>query len=127
MPSRLIRVLHVDDSEEESILVRELLSDVKGVDFEFHWASDVATAIQTIQKTSFDVCLVDYYLGKDNGLDFTRVAKEQGILTPFILMSGERNQAINRQALKAGVRQCINKNDITPSLLMQAINDAIKD
>ena len=72
MTNRSIRVLHVDDVVEEFILVRELLSTVQGINFEFQWVSDAQTAIQVIQNVNFDVCVVDYYLGIDNSLDFVR-------------------------------------------------------
>lgn len=125
MPNRVIRVLHLDDVEEEFILIRELLSSTEGIDFEFQWASDVNMALKAIQSGSFDVCLVDYYLGRDTGLDFMRAANEHGIPTPFILMSGQKEYAIIREATKLGARQCIDKNDITETLLMRAINAAI--
>jgi two-component system, cell cycle sensor histidine kinase and response regulator CckA len=121
MPVRLIRVLHVDDLEEEFILVRELLSNVEGIKFELHWAPDARTASQAIRDMDFDVCFVDYYLGKDNGLEFTRAALADGVMTPFILMSGQKDHSIDREALKIGVRQCIDKNDISTPILLKAI------
>ncbi len=126
MASRSVRVLHVDDLEEEFILARELLSSVPGIDFEFQWVSDVRIAAQTIRSGNFDVCLVDYYLGMDNGLDFIRKSIESGIKIPFILMSGQKDHAIDREALKIGVHQCVDKNNITTSILLNAIQDATK-
>jgi DNA-binding NtrC family response regulator len=125
MPNRVIRVLHVDDLEEEFILLRELLANVEGAEFEIHWASDTRTAIRAMEEMDFDVCLVDYYLGNDNGLEFTRTAMSRGVSTPFILMSGQRDYAIDREALKMGVRQCINKNEITTSSLAKVIQKVV--
>src|SRR5690349_14602156 len=102
MSNRVIRVLHLDDVEEEFILIRELLSSTPGIDFEFHWVSDVASALTAIQSGKFDVCLVDYYLGRDTGLDFMRAAIENGVPTPLILMSGQRDLSISRQAMQLG-------------------------
>ena len=65
MVDRLVRILHVDDLEEEFILLRELLSTVQGIDFEFQWVPDIRTAMQVIHNVNFDVCLVDYHLGID--------------------------------------------------------------
>ena len=126
MANRPIRVLHVDDVEEEFILVRELLSMAPGTNFEFQWISDTGTAIQVIHDAKFDVCVVDYYLGIDNGLDFVRAAIANGVTVPFILMSGQKDRAVEREALNIGVRQCIDKNDITTSILLKAIQDAVK-
>jgi DNA-binding NtrC family response regulator len=127
MANRVIRVLHVDDIEEEFILMRELLASSEYTTFELHWAPDAATAMRVIQTTPFDVCLVDYYLGKDNGLEFIRTALTQGISTPFILMSGQGNHAINREAIRIGVRQCVDKNDMTTSILVKALTSATRN
>jgi DNA-binding NtrC family response regulator len=125
MSNRLIRVLHLDDVEEEFILIRELLSSTEGIDFEFQWVSDVASALAAIQTRKFDVCLVDYYLGRDNGLDFMRAALEQGVGTPFILMSGQKDFTVSKQAMQLGARQCLDKNEITDTLLLKAIKAAV--
>ena len=126
MANRSVRVLHVDDLEEEFILVRELLSTVQGIDFEFQWIPDPRQAIQVIRDVKFDVCVVDYYMGLDNGLEFVRAAVASGVSTPFILMSGQKDRAVELEALNIGVRQCIDKNDITTSILLKAIQDAIR-
>jgi DNA-binding NtrC family response regulator len=127
MTNRVIRVLHVDDLEEEFILARELLASVEDVDFEFQWVPDIKTATQAINTLKFDVCLVDYYLGIDRGLDFINTAIANGITIPFILMSGQKDRSIEREALKLGVRQCIDKNNITASDLLEAIQKAIRN
>lgn len=126
MANRAVRILHVDDLEEEFILARELLSTVQGIDFEFQWVPDTRTAIQTINTRTFDVCLVDYYMGIDRGLDFIQAAIANGITTPFILMSGQQDRSVEREALRIGVRQCIDKNTISTSILLKAIQDALK-
>lgn len=125
MTNRVIRILHVDDLEEEFILARELLATVDGIKFEIKWVPDIRQATQAINTATFDVCLVDYYLGIDKGLDFIRASIASGIATPFILMSGQKDRTIEREALNMGVRQCINKNDITTSILLEAIESAI--
>jgi two-component system cell cycle sensor histidine kinase/response regulator CckA len=126
MANRSVRVLHVDDLEEEFILTRELLSMVPGINFEFKWVSDIRTASQVIHSMKFDVCLVDYYLGIDRGLDFVRTAISSGITIPFILMSGQKDRSVEHEALTMGVRQCIDKDDITTSILLKAIQDALR-
>ena len=125
MVDTAVRVLHVDDSEEEFILLRELLSFVEEMQFELHWVTDVRTAMQAIDEKNFDVCLVDYHLGLDKGLDLIRTALEKDVKMPFILMSGTKDRAIEREALKIGARQCIDKNDITTSVLLKAIQEAL--
>jgi DNA-binding NtrC family response regulator len=125
MVNRLVRVLHVDDLEEEFILLRELLSDVEDLEFEFQWVADVRTAMQIIQNMKFDICLVDYHLGIDKGSDLIHMALDNDIRMPFILMTGQKDPSIEREALKIGARLCIDKNEITTSILLKAIQDTL--
>jgi DNA-binding NtrC family response regulator len=125
MVDMLVRILHVDDLEEEFILLRELLSTVEDVAFEFHWAFNIQTAMQAIRDMKFDICLVDYHLGIDKGLDFIQAALANGITLPFILMSGQKDSSIEWEATRLGARQCIDKNDITTTILMKAIQDVV--
>ena len=75
----------------------------------------------------FDVCLVDYHLGLDRGLDLIETAIAKEIKVPFILMTGQKDRLIEREALKMGVRQCVDKNDITIPNLLKAIQASISD
>ena len=128
MVNRLICVLHVDDVEEEFIIVRELLSRLEGITFDIQWASDTKTALQMIRSQgTFDICLVDYYLGPDIGLDFVRTVMADGLMIPFILMSGQQDQAVHHEALHLGVRQCLDKNEITTSLLLRTLQSAMRN
>jgi DNA-binding NtrC family response regulator len=127
MVNRLVRVLHVDDLEEEFILLRELLSEVEDVEFEVQWVADIRTAMHVIHTMKFDICLVDYHLGIDKGIDLIHMALANDIRMPFILMTGQNDPSIEREALKIGARLCIDKNDITTSILLKAIQEALKN
>ena len=126
MVATVVRVLHVDDLEEEFILLRELLSSVPDMQFEFYWVPDIRTAMQAMDEKNFDVCLVDYHLGLDRGLDLIQTAHAKHVKMPFILMSGQKDRSIEREALQIGARLCIDKNDITTSVLLKAIQEAMR-
>src|SRR5437868_2176085 len=98
MEDMLVRVLHVDDLEEEFILLRELLSTVQDISFEFKWVPDIRTAMEAMQQVKFDVCLVDYHLGIDKCLYLIQSALASGITIPFILMSGQKDRSVEREA-----------------------------
>jgi len=125
MADIVIRILHVDDLEEEFILLREFLSTAQDIHFDIYWVPDLRTALKAMDEKTFDICLVDYHLGIDKGLDLIELATAKGVKTPFILMSGQNDRLVEREALKLGARQCVDKNDITTSVLLNAIRDAL--
>ncbi|NJR12690.1 response regulator [bacterium] len=64
-------------------------------------------------------------MGPDKGLDFIRAALANGSRTRFILMSGQKDPTVEREALTMGVQQCIDKNDTTTGILVAAIQAAL--
>jgi hypothetical protein len=47
------------------------------------------------------------------------------IKSPFILMTGQKDPSIEREALRIGARLCIDKNEITTSILLKAIRGTL--
>jgi DNA-binding NarL/FixJ family response regulator len=72
----------------------------------------------------FDVALVDFNLGLETGLHFFREngGRLGGILT--ILLSGSPSPDVQRAALEAGAIACINKADVSATLLESTIRSA---
>jgi len=62
MQSHPIRVLLIDDDEDDYIIVRDLLSDLSSIEFILKWVSDYGAALDAILAGEFDVCLLDYRL-----------------------------------------------------------------
>jgi CheY-like chemotaxis protein len=67
-----IDVLLVDDDEEDYLLTKDLLSSVDGVRHEVHWASNSRAAVKAAEAAQYDVCLVDYRLGAEDGIQLVQ-------------------------------------------------------
>ena len=68
MDNHLVRVLLVDDDEDDYILTRDLLSESQGIRFELEWIAACDPALEAIAHNKYDVYLLDYRLGEHNGL-----------------------------------------------------------
>src|SRR6476646_6439035 len=79
------RVLLVDDEEDEFVLARDLLRRAGKGRFSLEWASTFDAGLDLLRMNRFDVCLVDYRLGAQTGLDFIREATAASAV-PLILM-----------------------------------------
>ena len=64
-----VRVLLVDDDEDEHIIIGDLLGSAHWEQFDLTWVSSYADGLESILSACFDVCLVDYRLGERTGLD----------------------------------------------------------
>jgi len=120
-----IRVLLIDDDEDYYFITRKLLSDIEGINYHVTWVSNLNAASQAIVRENFDVFLVDYQMGQENGLEFVRQLMEDGVLTPFILMTGRGSRSTDLEAMNLGVADYLNKGELNPILLERTIRYAI--
>lgn len=121
-----IRVLMVDDSKEEYVLVREALRAIPDERYRVDWAEDGAAALNQLEVYPYEVCLIDYDLGKQTGVEVLRAAKARGFDLPFIMLSGQGSREIDLEAMQNGVMDYLSKDDLTSPLLERAIRYAIQ-
>lgn len=122
----LIRLLVVDDDEDDYLLVRELLSDARMTRYDVHWSPEFQQGLEKCSAGTFDVCLVDYALGYHNGLNFLERAKEIMPKVPIILLTGKGDYHLDMQALEVGAEDYLDKNNLRSDLLDRAVRHAIE-
>ena len=74
----LIRVLLVEDDEDDFILARDMLSSIRTWRFEVDWKRSYDAGLQAALENRHDVCLVDYRLGAQNGIELLEAALAGG-------------------------------------------------
>jgi DNA-binding response OmpR family regulator len=73
-----------------------------------------------------DVYLVDYVLGKKNGLDVLHEAREKGCKAPIILLTGRGDREVDLAAMKAGAVDYLDKENLRAPSLERSIRYAIE-
>ncbi|MEM8571827.1 MAG: ATP-binding protein [Pseudomonadota bacterium] len=68
-----LRVLHVEDDNDQLMVLKNLLSPMAEVDF----AKDLTEAKTKLASTRFDVVILDQYLPDGNGLDLIKLIRAQ--------------------------------------------------
>jgi signal transduction histidine kinase len=126
-----LKVLLVEDDEDDYVLTRDLLSRVGGGRFEVEWAATYERGLARIVQDSFDVCLLDFRLGARTGLDFLREARAESsgapaLLAPIILMTGQGDQEIDLEAMRSGAADYLVKGEIAAAGLDRSIRYAIQ-
>ena len=119
---RLLRVLLVEDDEDDYVIISDLLSEMEELDLE--WVSDYEEALGAIGREEHDVCLLDYRLGVRSGLDLLRAASERGHRTPMILLTGQGDRDLDLEAMQAGAVGYLVKGQIDAPLLERSIRYA---
>jgi hypothetical protein len=62
LPAR-VRVLLVEDDEDDALLTRSMFDDIDPARFEVEWTPEYRRGIERLCEGCHDVCLVDYQLG----------------------------------------------------------------
>jgi signal transduction histidine kinase len=121
-----VRILLVDDDEDDYIITRDLLSEIKERKFVLEWVSTYHAALEAIGRNQHDGYLVDYGLGDQSGLDLLREAIKNGCEAPMILLTGQGDREVDIQAMKAGGTDYLVKGQIDPFLLERTIRYAVE-
>ncbi len=121
-----IKLLIIDDDEEDYFIIRDLLSEIKEVKYETSWASSYHAALQFIEENKFDACLLDYRLGEHTGLDLLQGVMARGFRIPTILLTGQGDHAIDLEAMNSGASDYLVKGEVGPVILERSIRYAIE-
>ncbi len=122
-----IKILLIDDDEDDYILTLDTLSDVSGFKFKLSWESNYTKAVERIKEEDHDIYLVDFLLGKKSGLDLIKEVYASEIHPPIIVLTGKGNPEIDFQAMREGASDYLVKSDITPAVLERSIRYAINN
>jgi len=125
-PATEVRVLLIDDDEDDFILIRDLLADIEKVHFNVSWISNSENTIKTLINDDHDICLLDYRLGGYNGLEILKKISLSSIRMPVILLTGHGDYELDTAAMRVGVDDYLSKNEINPALLERSIRYAIE-
>jgi PAS domain S-box-containing protein len=122
-----IRVLLIDDDEQQYAFVRYLLEDVATGGYAIQWASTYAEGLKRLAAGAADVALVDYRIGARSGLDLIQEATaDQELETPLIMLTGQGDRAVDLQAMALGAAEYLSKSELTPELLDRTLRYAVR-
>jgi PAS domain S-box-containing protein len=121
-----LRVLLVDDDEDYFVIVRDLLAEAETFPVQLRWLDSYDEALFALSQNHTDVVIVDYQLGAQTGLELLRTAVARKIATPFILLTGQGDQEIAAEAMKAGATDYLVKGQVTTPLLERSLRHAVE-
>src|SRR5919109_2068230 len=126
MDNQGLRILLVDDDEDDYLITRDLLSEIKGGKFKLEWVSTYDAALDVIRRNQHDVYLIDYRLGEHNGLELLYKATGNGYKSPMIILTGQGDHEVDVEAMKAGAADYLIKGRIDAAMLERSMRYAIE-
>ncbi len=123
---RQIRILLVDDDEDDYLITSRLLSQTTHHHHHVEWAASYEAALQRFDPDAFDVYLIDYSLGENNGLELLEALLARGCRAPIIILTGQNNSHIDFSAMQTGAADYLVKSQISAPLLERSIRYALQ-
>jgi signal transduction histidine kinase len=114
-----VRVLLVEDDEDDYQLTADLLREMGGHRYVLDWVASYDEAVEAMARQEHDVCLVDYRLGEHDGLQLLRHAPPGG--KPVIMLTGLDDPDVDLRAMEAGASDYLVKGHIDARTLERAI------
>lgn len=123
----LIKVLLVDDDEEDFLLTEDIFEEIPYHKYEIDWIDNFEKAQELIAQEKHDIYLIDYRLGIHSGLELIKIClKNAKVYKPFILLTGQGDIETDQKAMQAGASDYLVKGKINAFELERSIRYSMK-
>jgi two-component system, sensor histidine kinase and response regulator len=120
-----LKILIVDDDQVDRMTVRRALTKA-GVPTEVLEASSGSTMAMALQEQPFDCIFLDYQMPGQDGLVLLRQLRHQGVHIPIIMLTGQGDEQIAVELMKAGASDYLSKAMVSPERLEQSLRNAVR-
>ena len=118
-----MRVLLVEDNEDDALLIQETLSEPT---IEIERADLLSTALEQLATGRFDAVLLDLSLPDAYGVETLERMRRDGPSVPIVVLSGLNSEEAAVKAVEAGAQDYLIKGQTDGALLMRALRYAIQ-
>ncbi|MBN2736200.1 MAG: response regulator [Spirochaetales bacterium] len=127
MGVEIIKILIVEDSEDDLFLIRELLKSNEITNYIIYEARSGEIGLNKCLENKYDCIILDYKLPDMSGMKFLENLYTLHDMTyiPVIFLTGVGSESIAVSAMKAGAQDYLCKDKISDDVLNRTIRYAI--
>jgi signal transduction histidine kinase len=125
MDNDLLKIMIVDDDEVDRMVVHRAIHKAE-IQAEIYEVEDCASAMSALRSQPFDCVFSDYRLPDRDGLALVQMMRQEALLTPIIVLTGQGDEQIAVDLMKAGASDYLNKSKISPSRIAQMLRNAVR-
>ncbi len=124
-PDERLKILVIDDDVLDRMAVRRALRGSEPP-ITVEEADESAVAFDRLSRETFDCLILDYRLPGTDGLTVLREIRGRGIRTPVIITTGQGDERLAVELIKAGATDYLAKASLSPENLTLSIRNAIR-
>src|SRR3954469_2822218 len=123
-----MRVLLIDDDEDLRTLLEHFIKEQWPQSFiEQYDPKEQDMPDAAFPLGSYDVVILDYMLGRGDGLQWLQAFKKRPDCPPVLFLTGAGNEIIAVRAMKAGADDYQRKQELSRERLVAAIQGLVRD
>ncbi len=126
MHGKPLKLLLIEDSEEDSFLVRDMLAEISSTRYRIDWVDNYEEGLAALLANQYDACLLDYMLGERNGLELIREALSKECDTTIVVLTGMSDHSVDMEAMTSGAADYLDKNSLNKEILERSIRYSIE-
>ncbi|MBE7383006.1 MAG: response regulator [Leptolyngbya sp. SIO1E4] len=123
--TEVLRILIVDDDEVDRMAIRRHLAKTHFTT-EITEAGDADTALEYLTQEQYSCVFLDYRLPDTDGISLVKQLRLEGFLVPIIVLTGQGDEQIAVDLMKAGASDYLTKARLSHDTLASLIRSAIK-
>lgn len=118
---RKIKVLIIDDDEDDYFIIAGYIRDIQPGKFIIDWCNNYKDALNKFRTKEYDIYFVDYRLGNHTGLELLGEMASEKFNDPVVLLTGKGNKDIDIKAMQSGATDYLVKSDLNTEKLERCI------
>jgi diguanylate cyclase len=122
-----LRVLVVDDDQDDLIVFRQLLGHVRGFRIDLTSTSSYQTGLDLVRSGQFDIHFVDYRLGSGSGLDLITTALQEDPGKAFVVVTGLGDEKLAAESIRRGAVDYMAKSELSTRVLGRCITNCVTE
>lgn len=126
METRALRVLIVEDDEEDALVLRDMLREASAERPSMVVATRLAEALDWVDEERFDVILLDLRLPDSQGLETFLALNRRVPGVPVVVLTGLDDDELARRAMQAGAQDYLVKGQVEGPALVRSVLYAIE-
>jgi signal transduction histidine kinase len=120
-----LKLLLVDDDEVDRMAICRALSRTS-LSVEVTEVTHAEQAIARLRKEAYDCVFLDYRLPEQDGLSLVRQLRAEGVLIPLVVLTGQGDEQIAVDLMKAGASDYLVKTRVSPDRLSLLLRNALR-